>query len=143
MNMTLKPNIIGLLLGATLLAANTTAIANTTANEATASTKPKAGFSACVAINEKERKIFASSTFASDDGLRDIHGEQFAKDKYLNMPGLYDQGVPKTLVLTCKWAKTEAEVREYIKGIEASAKQKNMGFLGLSWSPNDRPANKK
>jgi len=143
-SMTLIHNIIGLLLSAALLSATTSVVANTTAAaDATTSAKPKAGYSACLAIDEKARKIFSSTTYESDDGLREVHGEQFAADKDLNKPGIYDQGVPKKLILTCKWAKTEGEVKEYVKGIQDGAKSKNMNFVGVSWSPNDKPTDKK
>ncbi len=142
--MTPNHNIIGLLLSAALLSAHTNVVANTTAAaDATAPAKPKAGYSACLAIDEKARKMFASTTYESDDGLRDIHSEQFAADKDLNKPGIYDQGIPKKLMLTCKWAKTEAEVKEYVKGMQDGAKNKNMNFVGVSWSPNDKPTDKK
>ena len=142
--MTLNRNLIGLLLSAALLSAHINVAANTTAAaDATTPAKPKTGYSACLAIDEKARKMFASTTYESDDGLRDVHSEQFVADKDLNKPGTYDQGVPKKLILTCKWAKTEAEVKEYVKGIQDGAKSKNMNFVGISWSPNDKPADKK
>jgi hypothetical protein len=96
----------------------------------------KSGFSACIAINEKDKRIFASSIYPSDDGRDKQDGDAFALEKGLNKPGTYDPpGTVKNLILACKWAKTEIEVKDYLTGIRTGSERKNFNYVGVSWAP--------
>ncbi len=93
------------------------------------------GYSYCVVLNDTSRKVFVSSIFQRDKGAQqDTDGAAFAAAKRLDQPGSYDPAPPK-LRMSCNWDATMEEAKARLKNTEGQARNNNLNFLGIGWSP--------